>query len=497
MKIRQKYIKLAAALLVAGVLSSCEKALDEVNYDQFTETTFYKTAEDAKLAVTAVYASLNPDGYSIWGCGLGGIVPQSSFTTDELICSWGWSGWPMFNALNLTETFPSDALFVFYNNLMPTISNATVVMDKIANMDITDTKVKDTYVGELKALRAHYSWILYSYYGPVPIRVDAAVAADPNAEPIARPTKDEMVAQIEKDYKEALEVLPLASELASSDYGRFTKDACLMGLIKLYMQEKRWNDVITYAHQLQQLGHSLKSNYADIFTYENNGDHSEVIFAVNTRMDAYSSNMWLAHALPGNYADPSGQSLTQWGGYKMPWAVYDKFDNNDKRKERLLASWKTSDGSTFDARANNYIGAIPMKYGVDPNATSEKHGVNIIVWRYADVLLSLAEAINEVSGPTTEAYELVDQVRTRAGLEGWSQDLTQDEFRTKLKDERLFEFWCEGGIRREDLIRWGTYVDRAIEAGSQFAKPEFVLWPIPRKVINETNGVVKQNPGYN
>ena len=494
---RRKYIKLVAALLVVGALSSCEKSLEEVTYDKFSETSFYKTKEDAKLAVTSIYSKLNPDdGYSIWGCGLGGIVPQSSATTDELICSWGWPGWPMFNNLNLSETFPGDALFVFYNNLMPAVTNATLVLDRLSGMTI-DEKIKQTYTGEVKALRAHYAWILYSYYGPVPLRLDASVMREPNPAPIARLTKAEMVAQIEKDYKEAIEVLPLASALPASEYGRFTKDACMMGLIKLYMQEKRWDDVIKYGRELQKLGHSLKTNYADIFTIENNGDNKEVLFAVPTRIDAKSANLWLAHALPGNYADPSGVALTQWGGYKMPWKTYDKFESNDKRKQRLLTKWTTTDGKIYDARANKEIGAIPMKYGVDPSATGEKHGVNIVVWRYSDVLLSMAEAINELSGPTQEAYDLVKTVRERAGLVGWNQDLTKDQFRKKMMDERLYEFWCEGGIRREDLIRWGTYIERAKTDGSQFAKPEFVLWPIPRKAINETNGVIKQNPGYN
>ena len=52
-----------------------------------------------------------------------------------------------------------------------------------------------------------------------------------------------------------------------------------------------------------------------------------------------------------------------------------------------------------------------MKYGIDPNAPGENTGVDIVVWRYSDVLLSLAEAINETAYPTTEAYDLVAQVR--------------------------------------------------------------------------------------
>lgn len=497
MKRKTTYNKLLVAAIGLLTLSACEKSLDEVTYDKFGETSFYKTPEDAKLAVTAVYSSLNPDGYAIWGVGYPSLVAQSSASTDEMVCSWGWPGWERFNQLNLSETFPGDALFLFYTRLVPAITNATIAIDKIGGMNMANEALKKRYVGELKALRAHYASILYNYYGPVPLRLNAAEASNPDSKPIPRPSQQEMVAQIEKDFKEAVEALPKATELAGSDYGRFTKDAALMGLVKLYMHEKRWTEVITTCRTLMTMGHSLQENYADIFTYANNGNNQEVLFAVSTRMDANSGNLWLAHALPGNYEDPTGKALTQWGGYKMPWATYDKFDQADKRLERLLAKWTLADGTVFDARANNYIGAIPMKYSIDPNATGENHGVNIIVWRYADVLLSLAEAINEVSGPTEEAYNLVKAVRLRADLGGLPANLSKDQFRNKLMDERLFEFWCEGGIRREDLIRWGTYIKRAKDAGSTFAKDEFRYWPLPRKVIDETNGIVKQNPGYN
>ncbi len=484
------------AVVALGYIS-CEKSLDEVTYDKFSESSFFKTPEDAKLAVTAMYSSMNWGGYgSVWGAGNSAVVPQSSFTTDELVCSWGWPGWNKMNDLNLSETFDGDVLFSHYNNLMPNISEITINIDKIEKMEFADEGLKSRYIGELKALRAHYSWILYSFYGPVPVRLDPVEAANKDAQPIPRPSKEEMVNQIEKDYKEAQAVLPVASALSAADYGRFTKNACLMGLMKLYMHEKRWEDVITSGSEIQKLGHRLQANYSDIFSYSNKGNSQEVILAAPCRMDAASSNIWLAHALPGNYQDPSGQALTQWGGYKMPWATYDKFDPADKRLGRLMAKWPTSGGATFDARAQGYVGAIPMKYGPDPAASGETQGVDIVIWRYADVLLSMAEAMNEVSGPTSEAYELVRVVRERAGLKGLQAGLTKDQFRAKLMDERLFELWCEAGSRREDLIRWGTYIQRAKDAGSAFAKPEFVLWPLPRKVIDETNGIVKQNPGY-
>lgn len=474
---------------------SCEKAIVEKTYDKYSSTSFFQNAEDAKSAVTAMYSGMTAD--STYGGGYGasneGWLVQSSFTSDELICSWGWDGWPKLNQINFSEDF--SQLLNHYNSLIPKVSQISINIEKIQPI-VMDSKLKIRYTAELKALRGHYSWMLYNLYGPVPIRLSASEASDPNTKSIPRPTKEWMVTQIIKDYNEAIPDLPKGSELAGSDYGRMTKDACYMGLMKLYMHEKRWTDAITVGRQLQQLGHSLQPNYKDVFSYANNGSSQEIILAVPCRTDATNTNLWLAHSLPGNYVDPNGLNLTQWGGYKMPWKTYDKFDPSDKRLSVLLAKWTTTGGGIFDARANNYIGAIPMKYGPDPTAISEQQGTNIVVWRYADALLLLAEAINETQGPVQEAYDLINQVRSRAGVVKYTLgQFTQLQFRNKLMDERLFELWCEGS-RREDMIRWGTYIQHAKDEGSIFAKPEFVLYPIPRKAITESNGVIAQNPGY-
>ena len=199
--------------------------------------------------------------------------------------------------------------------------------------------------------------------------------------------------------------------------------------------------------------------------------------------------------LPPSYYNPGIIAIE--GFYYMPWINYDKFDQNDKRLERLLAKWPTVGGGTIDGRAKGYLGAVPMKYGIDPTSKSWDQGVDIIVWRYADVLLLLAEAINETQGPATETYSLINTVRNRAGLNSYPDGtFTKDQFKAKIMDERLFELWSEDAIRKEDLIRWGTFIQNAINRGSITAKSEFVLYPLPRRVINESGGAIKQNPGY-
>lgn len=482
-------------LLVMILFTSCEKDLEPEVFDKLAPSTFFKNEADAKAALTNLYTGMFGGA---WGGGYGAAqaswVVQSSQTTDELICSWGDSGrWAKLNMLNFDDQF--NSITDHYTRLIPRVTNATILLQNIDAVPM-DATLKKRYLAEVRALRAHMSYILYTLYGPVSIVVDPAYALDPNSLPEARPTSEWMIKQIEKDYKDA--IIDLPATYPASDYGRFTKGAAMMGLLKLYMKEKKWTEAIAVGRDLQALEaqgiYILVPEYEDIFKIQNE-QNKEMILAISCARGTNNFNMWLAHVMPGDYVDPSGQAIEAWGGYKMPWKTYDRFNPADKRLKQLLAKYPTDGGAIIDARAEGMEGAIPQKYGIDPDATGEGHGTDIVVWRYADVLLSLAEAINEVSGPTPEAFSLVNRVRTRAGLPNLDSNLTKDLFRNKIMDERLFELWCEGS-RRDDLIRWGKYIQRAIDDGSSFATENKILYPLPRKPIDESNGKIVQNPGY-
>lgn len=475
-------------IITITFLISCEGGLEPFVYDRYSSTTFFQTAEDAKASVTSVYRGLRmwETGYS---AGLA-YNQQAALQTYELTYNFVGGGKPYSN-LDLKED--NDQLTHNYEVGMPLVTETTIYMDKISKIAMND-KLKNRYIAELKAVRAMVSQMLFSVYGPVPIRIDPVVAEDPSSEPIPRPTREWMISQIEKDFQEAIEVLPV--EYDDVDYGRITKGACYMGLMKLYMREKRWGDVITVGKKIQALGYQLIPNYSDNFTIGNATGNSEIILALPCRFDSYS-NGWLSRVLPSSYVDPTGHLLPFDGYLLMPWETYDRFEPNDKRSEKILASWPSHDGEIVDGRAEGYLGAIPMKYGSDPASRSWAQGVNTVVWRYADVLLSLAEAINEIDGPTEEAYGLINIIRKRAGVNEYTiGTLNKEQFRNRLMDERFFELWCESSILKEDMIRWGTFIQNVIDRGSEFAKPEFILYPLPRRAMDESKGVIKQNPGY-
>ena len=136
-----------------------------------------------------------------------------------------------------------------------------------------------------------------------------------------------------------------------------------------------------------------------------------------------------------------------------------------------------------------------MKY-FDNNAISNAHGNDIPVLRYADILLSKAEALNELRGVNDSSLLLINLVRTRAGIPDiLSADVAgKDAFRDMILRERGWEFISEGK-RREDLIRHGKFYTSAVQRGITAAKETHVRFPIPQSEI-DANKAIEQNDGY-
>ena len=123
---------------------------------------------------------------------------------------------------------------------------------------------------------------------------------------------------------------------------------------------------------------------------------------------------------------------------------------------------------------------------------------NFVIYRYADVLLMEAEALNE-QGLTDEAAAPLNIVRSRAGLAAVSglTQLTQEEMREKIIHERRIELAFEGH-RWFDMIRLehGDYAINFLRSiGKGNVTKDRLLFPIPQTEI-DANPLLTQNPGY-
>ena len=287
-----------------------------------------------------------------------------------------------------------------------------------------------------------------------------------------------------------------------------------MLLIRLYLHESPENK--EYYTKIEEIarklmapsyGYRLSTSYTQMFEVGGQGKgNAEIIWAIPVNTEAVSWNDWHMFVLPTDFADHSMTS-----GYECvnsTWYFYDSFEVNDVRKTYLVTSYKAQDGSIINRENPGLhleLGPIPLKYGYDINVTGNggKSNIDPIIYRLADVYLTLAEALylKPASSETDkeEAISYINTIRNRANLDEInSKDITTEEkFIEILLKERSHELWCENGQYRADLIRFNKFVEHAETVkGTVYASKNKELYPLPLSAINDGKGFVIQNPGY-
>lgn len=502
-------IKLKSILLLVSTIvlvQSCE--LKSEIYDAINPLIFPTTAADVDALVTAnAYGVFRNDGYSGIFNVAHGINTINDICSDYGACSWAWS-WDNLAYVQY-EVSKQDLILQQYE-YMPFISKMTLTLDRIKNVQMDET-VKAMYVAELRLGRGWLAMLLFDYYGGIVI-ADTETLKKPIAEiNLPRMTNEQMVTYIETELSEAAKVLPYNYKKGDAKYGRFTKGLANTVLLKLYMHTKQWEKAEEMGRELMksEYAYSLVPEYADIFKLANE-KNAEIIWAVQCKT-GFQQHKWQPHILPNDYDyTPFLSSLTKWNGFKMTWDYFNTFDLNDKRRETLIYDYTSKAGVHHNQEndANNpsaqlYLGCIPLKYEIDPATTGENSQVDWIVYRYADVLTLTAEAIVRNKGITSEAVDLLNQVRERAlPSKGYKlSDFTNaDQLLQAILDERGWELYFEGA-RRTDLIRHGKYIDQIKAKAERKGMKTLVdetryIYPFPQSWIDEGKGVIVQNPGY-
>lgn len=494
----KKYIKKAFGALALSVvlLSGCTDLTYE-NYTYIDSESFPQSAEDLYASLIGVYNVLGSTFVQVW-LNNAGLTAQE-LPTDELNTGWTSNPWIIYDTYLWTAN--NNPISGLYSNYQKGITKATKIIVAVENSDNLTEKTKAQYIAELKALRVFFMQQIYSLVGPMPVVRDPAVATDVYTEwKPSRPSRAEYVSWMEEDILSSYQ--DLAVSVDNQNWGRMTRGASLALLMKIYLNEKRWDDVIDIANRIIALNqYSLMPTYKALFDIANEGpQNTEEMFIVGRVVSNTSfAWSWFTVVLP-NYPMYKGQvsEITGIsGGLKVPWSFYDKYEPNDGRLCNLIRYYYDTDGNYVDFRQvvhAKQTGANPMKYSEDPDQVGGYQGSDAVILRYADVLLSKAEALNQKNGPTAECIELINQIRRRAGAtEIKLGDFTKESLNDFLLDERGREFYCEG-LRRDDLIRHGKFVSSVAEQGLH---PEeyHALYPVPQSVINE-NPNITQNPGY-
>jgi len=462
---------LLIALLVA--LCGCKKSfLTLAPTSQASSANFYKNTSDIGNAVTACYANLQTT--SMYADNFITMMEARADNVED--DNPGGNAGRDYNIDRFIAGSDNAAVNNAYNCIYNDIFNCNQV---IANIDVvTDANLKNQYKGEALFLRALAYFNAVRFWGGVPVVLSPISTAASLT--VGRSSTSAVYSSIESDLTTAASLLP--ATYSKTNAGRATSGAAIALLGKVYLTEQKWGQAATTLKTLlptttNPYGYTLLPNVADVFNVASKLN-AEIIFAVH-----YDKTI-------------VGQGHAQFYYFNKPIIdpnLLNAYSSTDTRRDLL---------NTQVVDAND----SPIKKYYDTfDPTNKTLGYDVIVLRYADVMLMYAEALNEMAysnDPTSDNFVYLNMVRTRAKAASFTPAQLPDQatFRTAILQERRLEFPFE--LQRWfDLIRTNTAIQAMANVGLvklTIQQYQFI-YPIPIAQIQLINNptLFPQNPGYN
>ncbi len=545
------------AVLIFGLLASCEDFLQEEPLGEFSEEQVKSNYEKLVIAAYSVLNGQFDEASNAYNS------PASNWSFGDVVSDdyyKGGGGTGDQNQIHLMEIFQVDPsikdLERKWRALYEGVNRCNNAINVLSDADAS-SEIKAQRTAEMRFLRGHYFFELKKIFNKI-AWFDESVS-DLNEVSNTSMTSEQIWAKIEDDFKAAFDVLPESQ----AEPGRPTKWAAQSYLCKTYIFQEKWTEAERAADQVINSGkYMLNPNFPNIFLAVNDnglggdgGMISEVIFSVQHSINDGS---------PRNYNGSIGDRLNPPGGIYPGYGFH-------RPSQNLINSFKTdenglpvndnvdiTEGDAVDIRLDHTCArpGIPYKdlgiiyedtwardlttygpYGPKKRVqswTSEfqlnnwpyVNAMNYYIIRYADVLLWKAEAAIE-NGNLETGREYINMIRERAkqsetvkNLDG-SADAAiyktepyttafsgYEEAILALRTERRLEF-AEEGHRFFDLVRWGIadqvmndYFEvektrRTHLTNASFTRDKHEYWPIPQAQIDLSNGMMEQLPPYN
>ncbi len=516
-------------VLIAMTFTACKKdILDTVPNDRVSSAIFWKTETDALYAVNAIYASLDAVNLFV----LDGITDightNTTFTVE-------------FNIENGTYDAAHFRIQTEWQSGYRSIFLANEVLNNIDRISTSNAALIDRLKAEARVLRAYFYLKLTGLYGDVPLITSDITVGEGIT--IPRTSQADIWLFINKELTDAANVLPV--DYSSADIGRVTKGAALALKARASLWAGNHTEAAAAAKQVIDLNtYGLLEAYGNLFTYTHENSKEVILdkqFLAGTLthnafsfMGPYSqrnsgSTFVPTKALADLFTMSNGLDITDpTSGFdpQNPYANRDPrmrftmFVDGDVLPSGIqFRPVPGEDGADEVGKTqyNTSTGYSLKKYIVaDDLTTPGASGLNFILLRYAEVLLTYAEAKIELDEIDASVYDAINAVRTRAdvGLPALTAGLTQEALREIVRRERTVELAFEGW-HLFDIRRWKTaetamtgkvygitYYDNGspvtVEVPSVnrvFDKSKHYLWPVPQreKLINAALG---QNPGW-
>ena len=541
---KTKFLHIATALLFAGFTSSCSDFLDRYPLDELSDSSFWKTENDAMMAVTDIYGCL-----PTWD-------QDEDINSDNAVHGIKWA------AGNISKGI-YDPMDQSWAGSYTPIRQCNLVLEKVKDIEMSDESRKKIE-GQAYFFRAFVYFNLIRSFGDVPY-IDKPLNLT-DVEDITRTPREEVYAKGMADFDKAIEYLP--EEWDAANTPRVTKGAALAMKARAALYYSNWQVAADASKAVIDLGKyelydaGNTGKYQELFWEKSDGCDENILYVQFNYPDK-------THYLIGWECFPT----LGWGGMNPTQSLVDAFEdkdgapiskstiynekdpfkNRDPRLEvnvlhdgeemygvtikvkPLKSSGKTGIEQHGDATATGYYQQKWLDPSIDPQSEGWNMGKDWVVIRYAEVLLTYAEAMNELHPLSAESFDAVNQVRRRVGMPDLQNTdpskptycATQDELRKRIQNEWRVEFALEGGKRMWDIRRWGIakevlnapflglkmkpvegvvdgkpaivdyilYEGENIKlAGSHYEDHNYLL-PVPQTEI-DLNPKLTQNPGY-
>jgi starch-binding outer membrane protein, SusD/RagB family len=542
---KTSYLKhIFRGIILIAMLSSCAN-LDIAPTNEFTELEYWTSEDRAQYVLNAAYSTMFNSSLFFRNEVLSDNMYDGRGSTSEKIISSGQA--------DASNSRFSEEWSTCYSG----IKTCNIFLENIGNVPDITTADKDRMSAECRFLRAWFYFRLTNWFGDVPF-FTAQISLDDSK--TVKPTDQETIlAFIHSEMEDIISSLQSNDELATDERGRITKGAAIAFDARVYLYSSNWSKVAEKCEQLisstQYGSYSLFSSYSGLFLPDSEYN-SEVILdyayvpstrtwndffdlaplSVGARLNSFAAT----EELVDDYLMLNGKTIDESG------SGYDESNPYESRDPRLTCTivyhkfqWEKPDGTistiyikpdsapTAEAQVDEYgnsgnsthTGYYLRKY-YDPECESSfTSGLNLILIRYADVLLMYAEAKNELGEMNETIWnETIKALRSRAGFTDsdaldFNSSLSQDDLRTIIRRERRCELAIEG-LRIFDIRRWKTaetvlngyphgakYGDASVDNGyirldeRTFNKDRDYLWAIPQSQI-DLNPNLGQNPNY-
>nr|WP_298332351.1 RagB/SusD family nutrient uptake outer membrane protein [uncultured Christiangramia sp.] len=539
----KKNIKILIGLIVLAITFTGCKKLELAPENSFTDLNYWTSQDKAQSVLNTAYGQMFSSTYFFY----------NEATSDNAYNGRG----DIAGAASLAAGTYDPSLQRLkneWNNRYAGIKTTNLLLENIDRVPDLSEEVRSRMVAEARFLRAWQHFQLMTWFGDIPL-ADHDLSLE-EAQNISRTPRAQVLQFILNELEEASEDLPTNTEQEISNRGKITKGAAIALKARAYLYENDWQNVVAETERIinGSVGsYGLFDSYEGLFLPENQYSQEDILslqfvpelrtwgeffdmapLSAGARLNALAATQELVDS----YLTINGKSIDD------PDSNYDEsnpYENRDPRLTNTIVyhnyDWQEPDGGSHiiyiepgsdpDEPLDEYspgssktsTGYYTRKYFDPEHQSGLASGLNLMLIRYADVLLMNAEAKNELGNFDQGTWnETIGALRERAGFTdaqalNFDSSLNQANYRSVIRNERRVELAMEG-LRIFDIRRWETAEDvlNGWAHGAQFGPTSIddgylrvnlrtfdpgkhYLWPIPRdeRLINPN---LSQNPGW-